>query len=250
MATFIKGNSVENATSYELNEKNGDGTYSALETKNEINFEVSALGLATGDHTLVVKAKADGYDDSDYSNEVVYSVEEAVFEGEWLSNAITGDSGRHDEYMGATDLSGALTNGYDVIYYTSAVQSIVEGKPIYKIACGNLGAGGTLTLYSNPWASSGTLSAEGRTVIGTVTAGATADETEPAGSMVKVYNVSNPLPIKEGETLALAWSTKLKSVANGFFTSNTTNAKYKTPTDDEYKSIINNFSSFDLFVGV
>lgn len=30
-------------------------------------------GGAAGDHTLVVKAKADGYEDSDYSNEVVYT---------------------------------------------------------------------------------------------------------------------------------------------------------------------------------
>lgn len=73
--TYIKGNAVANATSYELNEKNGDGTYTPLETKNEINFELDALGLADGDHTLVVKAKADGYEDSDYSNEVVYTAE-------------------------------------------------------------------------------------------------------------------------------------------------------------------------------
>ncbi len=47
--------------------------YSLLATASEINFEVSALGLEAGDHTLVVKAKADGYEDSDYSNEVVYT---------------------------------------------------------------------------------------------------------------------------------------------------------------------------------
>lgn len=47
----------------------------SLTTSNEINFNVSALGLATGDHTFVVKAKADGYEDSDYSNKVTYTVE-------------------------------------------------------------------------------------------------------------------------------------------------------------------------------
>lgn len=50
-----------------------EDTYVSLATGSEINFDVSALGLAAGDHTLVVKAKADGYEDSDYSNEVVYT---------------------------------------------------------------------------------------------------------------------------------------------------------------------------------
>ena len=50
-------------------------TYNILVTGEEINFEVSALGLATGDHILMVKAKADGYEDSDYSNEVAYTAE-------------------------------------------------------------------------------------------------------------------------------------------------------------------------------
>lgn len=72
MATFIKGNDVANATSYELFEKNGS-SYASLATAEEINFEVSALGLSAGSHTLVVKAKADGYADSDYSNELEYT---------------------------------------------------------------------------------------------------------------------------------------------------------------------------------
>lgn len=70
--TFVKGDAVENATSYELFEKVGSA-YNSLATANSINFNVSALGLSVGNHTLVVKAKADGYEDSDYSNEVVYT---------------------------------------------------------------------------------------------------------------------------------------------------------------------------------
>lgn len=81
MAVFIKGNAVTNATSYTLYEKASDGTYSEVETKSEIDFEVSALTLDPGDHTFVVKAKATGYEDSDYSNELVYTVAEA--EAEW-----------------------------------------------------------------------------------------------------------------------------------------------------------------------
>lgn len=82
MATFVKGDAVPNATSYELFE-NVDGTYTSLATASEINFEVSAMGLAEGLHYLVVKAKAEGYSDSDYSNEVVYA------EGEWLDLPVT-----------------------------------------------------------------------------------------------------------------------------------------------------------------
>ena len=79
MATYIKGDAVVNATSYELAEKNSDGTYTQLDTNtDEINFDLDELGLASGTHTLVVKAVGDGvtYEDSDYSNEVVYTVSE------------------------------------------------------------------------------------------------------------------------------------------------------------------------------
>lgn len=76
--TYIKGNAVENATSYELCEKSAEGTYTTLTTASEINFELDALAFEAGDHTLVVKAKADGYEDSDYSNEVVYTVEDTT----------------------------------------------------------------------------------------------------------------------------------------------------------------------------
>ena len=90
MSIFVKGNAVANATSYELLEKTAAGDYSSLAEANEISFEVSALGLAPGDHTLVVKAKADGYDDSDPSNEVVYYVEE-------VDNNLMAENARLDE---------------------------------------------------------------------------------------------------------------------------------------------------------
>lgn len=82
MATYVKGDEVTKTTdgtavtkdvSYELFEKVGEA-YNSLATGNEIKFEVSALGLLEGKHTLVVQAHADGYESSDYSNEVEYSV--------------------------------------------------------------------------------------------------------------------------------------------------------------------------------
>lgn len=77
MATFIKGDAVENATSYELLEKTAEGVYNSLKEASEINFDLSEINFEPGDHTLVVKAKADGYETSDPSNEVVYTVEAA-----------------------------------------------------------------------------------------------------------------------------------------------------------------------------
>lgn len=78
MATYVKGDAVPNATSYELAEKSSVGEYTKLAENSEINFNVSALGLSVGDHALVVKAKATGYEDSDYSNEVKYTQEQAT----------------------------------------------------------------------------------------------------------------------------------------------------------------------------
>ena len=75
MATYVKGNKVANATRYDLKEKLSDGSHKTLvEDAAEINFNVSALGLSAGDHTLVVVAQADNYADSDPSNEVVFPV--------------------------------------------------------------------------------------------------------------------------------------------------------------------------------
>lgn len=78
MASYIKGDAVANATSYELAEKLSSGEYTKLAENSEINFNVSDLGLSVGDHTLVVKAKATGYEDSDYSNEVKYTQTQAT----------------------------------------------------------------------------------------------------------------------------------------------------------------------------
>ena len=78
MATYIKGDPIANATSYELFKKttdtSGSSTYTSLATASEINFKVEVLGLNQGDHTFVVKVKADGYEDSDYSNEVSVNI--------------------------------------------------------------------------------------------------------------------------------------------------------------------------------
>ena len=78
MAKYIKGNPVPNATYYELHKKEAGGS-TPLATKNEINFNLDELNLSAGVYTLAVKAKADGYEDSDFSNEVTYNVKGTTY---------------------------------------------------------------------------------------------------------------------------------------------------------------------------
>ena len=87
MATYIKGDAVANATSYDLLEKSGDGAYNVIANNTEINFDLEALGLTEGEHVFVVKAKADGYDDSDYSNEVTWVYDDGVTNWEFYSQS-------------------------------------------------------------------------------------------------------------------------------------------------------------------
>ena len=133
MAIYVKGDAVENATSYELLEKTAEGVYSSLTEANEINFAMAALNLAPGDHIMVVKAKAADYEDSDYSNEVVYTVAEAVpeaiFDFDFTNNTIedyaldntftvpTGTTTSTIEYDATygMSLNGQLTNGLNLV---------------------------------------------------------------------------------------------------------------------------------------
>lgn len=67
---IIKGNKVWKAKEYELFEK-ADGEYIPKATNTECRFDTDELDLAEGEHTFVVKAKAEGFKDSPFSNEVV-----------------------------------------------------------------------------------------------------------------------------------------------------------------------------------
>lgn len=165
MATFVKGNAVTNAKSYELLEKvNGD--YNSLAEANEINFEVSALDLAAGDHTFVVKAKADGYEDSDFSNEVVYNVPAAPADelaGTWLMNdTITANKTTFGGKNGKTGLGenaanlyqgykldySAGTDHYDYIFVHTSVDNM--------LGCMKIGDSGVAALYmSDKWNKTG-----------------------------------------------------------------------------------------------
>lgn len=53
-------------------------TYKTISNASSINFKLDDLNFEAGNHTLVVQAHAEGYESSDYSNEVTYTVEEAT----------------------------------------------------------------------------------------------------------------------------------------------------------------------------
>lgn len=126
MSTYVKGSAVANATKYDLKEKLSDGTYKTLvEDASEINFEVSALGLAAGSHTLVVVAQGDGYADSDPSNEVVYTVGEGGSTGDSSGGSTDAGSGDSGNTGGSTVPSG--TNYYTNKGYAAVSNGAITG---------------------------------------------------------------------------------------------------------------------------
>lgn len=176
-------------------------------------------------------------------------LEQAPIDAEnWLSNILSGNPLMHDEYLKITDsnnnLGGNLVAGVDIIYHTSDIQEIFEGNVITEITCANIGPGTIITLYSNPWSEDGTLSYVGRTVIGTIKG---AENEAVAGSYVTTYTVSNPLPIKEGETLAISWSCELPAINNGAVVGYATPVKYSWKSD-VYSKLLPQFQSFDFYV--
>ena len=132
MATYVKGNPVANATSYELLEKVGD-TYNSLKTGSEINFNLDELSLAGGQHTLVVKAKADGYEDSDYSNEVIYAVEGSEASIEWEYGSIDNNGVNYPEVVPNNPSYNykIYLRSTDYITASQAIITIPTGKKVY-----------------------------------------------------------------------------------------------------------------------
>lgn len=74
MAKHVQGSAIANATSYKLFERIS-GDYTELATQDSggaIDFDLSLIRFRAGNHTLTVKAFGEGYNPSEYSNEVVY----------------------------------------------------------------------------------------------------------------------------------------------------------------------------------
>lgn len=133
MAKYIKGEAVANATAYTLHNKNNNYEQLAEQTENVtegINFNLDELALPAGEHTLVVKASASGYEDSDYSNEVVYAVAEAGYEvGQDLITADTVFTTTKYVAVGGTIAGGALdTDMCTAIPIKNAKKVLWKGK--------------------------------------------------------------------------------------------------------------------------
>ena len=118
MAKYIKGEAVANATSYTLHNKNNNYEQLAIQTENVsngISFDLDALSLAEGNYSLVVKAHSNGYEDSDYSNEVPYSIVDAdlvLFDFDFVNNTL-------DKYVSDGIITIPSTSKTDTLVYDS-----------------------------------------------------------------------------------------------------------------------------------
>ena len=201
----------------------------------EVNWSVEADGYTTQEGTWT----ANGSNETE--NVVLVASGGETPSGEWLSVLLTGDSDAHNKFMNGTLTgAGSLAVGYDVIYTRTDIQSLLEGKKIYKFASNGLGEN-TITLYSNPYSGNvNTNTPEGRTVVGTVTS----TSAYPVGTIVE-YSVNNPSVIKDDETLSIGWT----NAASGIKTVD----GYVTPVyylnGGVFKSAITTFCSFDFYVG-
>ena len=113
---------VENATSYDVYV---DGTLktNVASTPNTTTVDLSTLSdIADGVHTVKVKAKASGYNDSEFSNEVSYTKAPAGYSGTIISTYWTG-------------LFGIKSDGTEVLLSTESEGThTVSGYFKYRIA--------------------------------------------------------------------------------------------------------------------
>lgn len=116
-ANIITGDAVPNATDYALYEKSGTA-YTLKATANEISFDLTTLGLSAGSHIFAVKATADGYTDSDYSNEVTYVQEQ-------LTKPVLVDLST------STECAFSFRNDTRAYAYKIFVNGVEMGYPLY-----------------------------------------------------------------------------------------------------------------------
>lgn len=160
--------------------------------------------------------------------------------GVWLSELITGDSNAHSAFMAVPNHTATLSSTPDYIYHTSEIQSLLSGKTITRVACANLAPGKSITFYSNPW-STGTLTKDGRTEIGTITGSSSA---QAAGTSMATYSIN--APVKSGESLAFKASSGVVMVGYG-------QLDFVTPVryaynKDTYDSALGEFIAFDFYL--
>ena len=134
---------VENATSYDVYV---DGTLktNVASTPNTTTVDLSTLSdIADGTHTVKVKAKASGYNDSEFSNEVSYTKASV----QYITFSLTSTSGNDDDksYSYSTFVQMTTNDGVKTgsLYYDQLeIDKVAVDKPITITALS------TVKLYS------------------------------------------------------------------------------------------------------
>ena len=123
--------------------------YTFVATNDELNFDTDTLDLAEGNHTFVVKAKASGYLDSDYSNEVTvsvvqpgYSISVRSYEDGFDEDQAASDCKVYadDAYIGTLDEFAGTT-----FHATRRVSFILTDREWAQV-CYSMGGGNTVFL--------------------------------------------------------------------------------------------------------
>ena len=133
----IQGSAIPGATSYALYEKKNN-FYNMLAVSDAINFSLGKLNLSGGTHKLVIRARAEDYEVSDYSNEVSYSV--GVVYPEYLTfsspSSFTLRVVDNKKYWDGTLEYSTDINTWSEWDGTSAISSSADGK-LYMRGTGN-----------------------------------------------------------------------------------------------------------------
>lgn len=133
MAKHIRGAAVPNATSYELFEKIS-GNYSSLRTASSLDFNLDSLNLASGAHTFAVKAKAEGYIDSEYSNELVYTITSGETPVDFTLKTGFWTTAAHNSGFGTYEENAAIRT--TSVFAVKKGQTVIVNSCINKNICG------------------------------------------------------------------------------------------------------------------
>lgn len=139
---------VENATSYDVYV---DGTMktNVASVPNTTTFDLSTLSdIADGTHTVKVKAKADGYIDSEFSNEVSYTKAPAGY-------SITLYAMKHtwkNAYAAPCiklDVAPTSADDYDYTMTTDDTKKIMDKADTHRAASMNIGTHSIVYVFSS-----------------------------------------------------------------------------------------------------
>lgn len=120
---------VENATSYDVY-VDGTKKTNVASAPNTTTFDLSTLSdIADGAHTVKVKAKASGYNDSEFSNEVSYTKEPQSYKATFIGSY---DAGKNSAAAGTTVYLNDMTLMFRGTAYSTTVEQWENGGWVVK----------------------------------------------------------------------------------------------------------------------